>query len=216
MQKGEEPSSGSEEKSEESEESEEPQKKFTRFQFESSEEEEEEKRVIKPMKDKRIEAFNVVYKDLKNHVKINDFSALLDDFANLNKELDKSKQLVEKEGIPMIYIKGLVALENAVNDVDKKALSSLQTKSWNALKNKIKKHNKDYEDKIKEYRAKPVKSDKEEEEKEEGKEEEEEEEEEEESSEEEEVGSEKESSGEEEEETQDRTKMTPAERRKKV
>ncbi len=228
MQKGESSSSGSEDESDKSSESEEDQKKFTRFNFESSSDSDtEEHRKVRPMKDKRMDAFRNVLKEIGNHIKINDFSALIDDFVSLNKELDKSKQLVEKEGVPKLYFKGLVLIEDAVNDVNKKSLSSMQTKSWNSLRNKVKKHDKDYEDKLKEYRENPIKSedeaeksDKESDEEkkakrkpkkkraesgEEGS-----------SDEDKEKSDEDESSSESEEETQDRSKMTPEERRKKV
>lgn len=219
MQRGEEPSSGSEEEDEKGSESEGDQKRFTRFDIESSSgSEEEEHRVVRTMKDKRIDAFKAVIKEINNHIKINDFSALIDDFGNLNKELDKSKQLVEKEGIPKLYYKGLALLEDAVNDVNKKSLSSIQTKSWNALKNRLKKHNKDHEEKLKEYRANPLKSEDEaeEEEKEEPEEKKKEESEEEEKSEEEDEDEDEDDEDDEEEESQDRSKMTPEERRKKV
>ena len=221
MSKGEEPSSEEEHDSEEDEESEEDQKKFSRFAFESSEESDEnEHRVIKTMKDKRIDAFKKVITEIKNHVKINDFSALQDDFAALNKELDKSRQLIEQEGIPMIYIKGLVLIEDSVNEGKKQKLTTLQNRAWSTLKNKLKKHNKDYEQKITEYRANPIVSDEEKEEKEElekkSEKSEDEKDEDEDADEDEDKNkdeSEEESS---EEEIQDRSKMTPEERRKKV
>ena len=107
MSRGEEPSSESENESDENKN--EPAEEGPQYKhFEtSSESEEEQKRVVRTMKDKRMDAFKAVITEIKNHRNINDFSAMLDDFANLNKELEKSKQLVEKEGLPPVYLKGL-------------------------------------------------------------------------------------------------------------
>ena len=223
VHRGEESSSESEKESEEHGEEEAPQSRFTHFKFESSSESEEEHRTIKTMKDKRIDAFKLLLKEITNHTKINDFSALLDDFGNLGKELEKSKQWVEQEGIPMLYVKGLVIIEDCVNETDRKSLSTLQLRAWNTLKNRLKKHNKDYEDKIAEYRKNPIATDEEAEEKPAEKEEESEEQkasekskdEEAEESEEKSVKDEEEESSSEEEEQQDRSKMTPEERRRK-
>lgn len=227
MRAGDEESSEESEKEEEEEPEEAPQSRFTNFKFESSSESEEEHRTIKTMKDKRIDAFRQVLKEIRNHAKINDFSKLTDDFGELNKELEKSKQLVEQEGIPKLYFKGLVLIEDCINEINKKTLSTLQLRAWNTLKNRLKKHNKDYETQLEDYRKNPIATDEEEEKKPEPEESEEEEEkakkeeksdedeENEDENEDQEGEDESEESESEEEETQDRSKMTPEERRKK-
>lgn len=43
-------------------------------------------------------------------MKINDFNALYTEFENLTKEYEKSKRVVEKEGVPIFYIATLYLL----------------------------------------------------------------------------------------------------------
>lgn len=62
--------------------------------FDDSSESEEENRVVKTGKDKRAETMNNIIKDLKNHLKINDFSMLMDDFDKLTDEIAKSGSII--------------------------------------------------------------------------------------------------------------------------
>lgn len=48
--------------------------------FEDSEESEEEQRTVVSKTDKQLESVNAVIKDINNHLKISDFSALMQDF----------------------------------------------------------------------------------------------------------------------------------------
>jgi len=126
---------------------------------ESSEEEEtQEKRIVRSTRDKRFEEITTTIGQLRNHIKINDWNSIHNDFEKLNKQIDKTKQIIQKEGIPRIYIKALVMLEDAIvttKESKEKAGNKNNAKSYNAMKQKLKKHNKTYEKEIGEYRKNP-------------------------------------------------------------
>eukprot|EP00696_Hemimastix_kukwesjijk_P012527 gnl/Hemi2/25765_TR8666_c0_g2_i1.p1 gnl/Hemi2/25765_TR8666_c0_g2~~gnl/Hemi2/25765_TR8666_c0_g2_i1.p1 ORF type:complete len:872 (-),score=362.83 gnl/Hemi2/25765_TR8666_c0_g2_i1:108-2456(-) len=90
------------------------------------------------------------------------------DFEKLNKQLAKMAVIVQKEGIPNIYWRAIIALEDAVNATQanpelKKKMSPTTSKSFNTLRQKLKKHLKPYETQIAAFRANPVGSDEEDE-----------------------------------------------------
>eukprot|EP00741_Cyanophora_paradoxa_P004984 tig00000842_g4832.t1 len=129
---------------------------------ESSSDEEHVKRVVRSAKDKRFDAMTSVIKSMRNHIKINDWNAIANDFDELNKQLAKANQITAKEGIPRFYIKALVTLEDFIkatseNADAKKKMSPTNAKSFNTMKQKLKKHNKPYEADIEKYRANPDK-----------------------------------------------------------
>lgn len=55
--------------------------------FGESSESEEETRVVKTGQDKKIEHLNLIFSDLKNHLKINDFGQIMVDFERLTTEI---------------------------------------------------------------------------------------------------------------------------------
>ena len=61
----------------------------------TSSESEEEKRVVRSAKDKRADELRVILRQLNNHKKIRDFSALLSDFEELLKIYEKGKKADE-------------------------------------------------------------------------------------------------------------------------
>jgi len=138
-------------------------KKVTNYFSESSEE--EEGRRVKTEKEKRYDAIKEVIEKIKEKIKIKDFGAILDGFDDLNKQVEKAKKIVEKEGVPIFYTRICWALENLVNSLsseDKKALKPANARAFNSLKHNLKKNNKKYEAKIAEFAKNPVYSDKEE------------------------------------------------------
>ncbi len=73
------------------------------------------------------------------------------DFEKLNKQVQKEAE------VPALYIKTLIQLEDVVrktgdNAEAKKKMSATNSKSFNALKQKLKKNNKQYTDQIEEQR----------------------------------------------------------------
>lgn len=91
-----------------------------------SDSEEEEKRVIKTEKQKRWGKLKEIKQSISQKMKINDFNALYTEFENLTKEFEKSKRVVEKEGIPTFYISTLFVMLTFLNNFpneEKKKLS---------------------------------------------------------------------------------------------
>lgn len=122
---------------------------------------EEEKRVVRSEKDKRFQAINDVIKKIKEKLKIEDFAAISDEFDELNKNMDKAKKIIEKEGVPRFYIRICYVLENYINNYPpekKKNLKTANNKGFNALKSKLKKNNKNYVTQLEEFKKVPFSS----------------------------------------------------------
>lgn len=118
-------------------------------------ESEEEKRVVKSEKDKRFGAMKDTIKKIYDKIKINDFVAIYNEFMELNKLLEKSKKIIEKEGLPRFYIRICFMLENLTNNLsaeEKKKFSASNNKSFNILKQQIKKNNKNYTKEIEDFK----------------------------------------------------------------
>ncbi|ESO09399.1 hypothetical protein HELRODRAFT_109647 [Helobdella robusta] len=134
-----------------------------------SDDDEETRRVVKSTKDKKFEELQTIITNLKNHKKIKDMSNVLTgnfyrlhlkDFEDLGKAFEKAKKIIEKEGIPRFFIRSLVELEGFVNqhwdDAEgRKLLSKANSKGLTALRQKLKKYNKNFEDKLANYRENP-------------------------------------------------------------
>lgn len=127
-----------------------------------SDDEDDTKRVVKSAKDKRFDILQTTIKSMRNSMKINDIAKIQTEYENLSKEYDKAKNVVEKEGIPNFYIKCLADLEDYIQvqweDTDgRKKLSKLNAKALASLRQKLKKYNRDFEEKINVYRSDPTK-----------------------------------------------------------
>ncbi|KAJ5465192.1 Eukaryotic translation initiation factor 3 subunit C [Penicillium daleae] len=130
---------------------------FLKDESESEEEEEEEKvTVVKSAKDKRLEGLENTIKLIENAEKINDWSVISTEFDNLNRQILK---ITQSGSVPKIYIQAVADLEDFVNEsVSKqkaasKKMNASQQKGFNAVKQRIKKNNKDYAAQIEKYRA---------------------------------------------------------------
>lgn len=106
-------------------------------------------------KDKLTGAMNAILKDVNNHLKINDFSALQQDFesysAELQKDYDQQRGMIYQKALgdgvlPIQYLRVLVKMENAINETsqsvkDKKVnLNKTNSVALNKLKQKLKKY----------------------------------------------------------------------------
>lgn len=130
-------------------------KKKIMFRDVDTSDSEEEKRVVKSEKDKRFSALRETIKKIHDKIKINDFVAIYNEFMELNKLVEKSKKIIDKEGVPRFYIRICFMLENLTTNMsaaDKKKLSASNNKSFNILKQQIKKNNKNYVKEIEQFK----------------------------------------------------------------
>ncbi|PYI12016.1 eukaryotic translation initiation factor 3 subunit EifCc [Aspergillus sclerotiicarbonarius CBS 121057] len=158
----------SEEESSEEEESEEEESsededagktganRFIKNVSESEESEDEERvTVVKSAKDKRLEELENTIKLIENAEKINDWAVISTEFDKLNRQIVK---IVQSGPTPRIYVKTVADLEDFVNETvskqksSNKKMNASNAKGFNAVKQRIKKNNKDYAAQIDKYR----------------------------------------------------------------
>ncbi|KAL4976075.1 eukaryotic translation initiation factor 3 subunit 8 N-terminus-domain-containing protein [Aspergillus desertorum] len=123
-----------------------------------SEESEEEDvvKVVKSAKNKRLEELESTIKLIDNAQKINDWAVISSEFDKMNRQIVK---IVQSGPVPKIYVKTVADLEDFVNETiakqksSNKKMNASNAKGFNAIKQKIKKNNKDYAAQIEKYRA---------------------------------------------------------------
>lgn len=145
---------------------------FTKQVLLLSDDEEDTKRVVRSAKDKRFEELTNLIKTIRNAMKIRDMSKCLEEFEQLCRAFVKSKNIVDKEGVPKFYIRLLADLEDYLNQLwedkeGKKKMNKNNAKALSTLRQKIRKYNRDYETEIANYKENPDQSAEEEEEKDE-------------------------------------------------
>ncbi|EPS30717.1 Eukaryotic translation initiation factor 3 subunit C [Penicillium oxalicum] len=130
---------------------------FLKDDSDSEEEEEEEKvTVVKSAKDKRLEGLESTIKLIENAEKINDWAVISTEFDNLNRQIVK---ITQTGPVPKIYVQAVADLEDFVNEsvakqkASNKKMNASNQKGFNAVKQRIKKNNKDYAAQIEKYRA---------------------------------------------------------------
>ena len=138
---------------------------------EEGSEDEDQPKVVKSAKDKRLEELESVIKLLDNAVKINDWSSISSEFDKLNRVLGK----IPSEKPPKQYVRIIADLEVksfvypllsdtltifqdfmnetiAKQKVSPKKMNTTNSKGLNAMKQKLKRNNKDYGGEIFKYR----------------------------------------------------------------
>lgn len=120
-------------------------------------------RVVKSAKDRTFASLQHSIKMIRNAMKIQDYAAVQENFDSLAKNMNTSKARTILEahgGVPRFCIKVLVDVEDFFNNRRKdkvafRKLSPRQGRSFNRMVLTLRKHNKKYEELIKEYRVNP-------------------------------------------------------------
>ncbi|EGS17777.1 eukaryotic translation initiation factor 3 subunit-like protein [Thermochaetoides thermophila DSM 1495] len=122
---------------------------------ESESDDEEGQHKVKSAKDKRHEELEATIIAIQNSQKINDWSTIANEFDKLNRQVVK---LVEGGKAPKSYIKCIAELEDFLNEtlakqkVTPKKMNATNARGLNAVKQKIKKNNKEYQSQIDAFR----------------------------------------------------------------
>ncbi|KAF2865953.1 eukaryotic translation initiation factor 3 subunit C [Massariosphaeria phaeospora] len=126
----------------------------------SESEDEEGSKVLKSAKDKRFEELEGTIRLIENAEKINDWSVISTEYDKLNRQLPVL--IKQNDGkIPKLYIKAVADLETVMLEtIDKqkvtpKKMNAVMTRGLNAVRQKIRKLNKDYSKDIDAYRESP-------------------------------------------------------------
>ncbi|KAL4943134.1 eukaryotic translation initiation factor 3 subunit C [Aspergillus oleicola] len=131
--------------------------RFMRDVSESEESEDEDVvKVVKSAKDKRLEELEATVKLIDNAQKINDWAVISAEFDKMNRQIVK---IAQSGPVPKVYVKTVADLEDFVNETvtkqksSNKKMNASNAKGFNAIKQKIKKNNKDYAAQVEKYRA---------------------------------------------------------------
>ncbi|KAF2761179.1 eukaryotic translation initiation factor 3 subunit C [Pseudovirgaria hyperparasitica] len=116
--------------------------------------------VVKSAKDKRFEELEGTIRLIENAEKINDWAVISTEFDKLNRQVPNLIRQNDSK-TPKLYIKAIADMEVLVNEtVEKqkgtqKKMNAVNTRGLNAVRQKIRKNNKEYTKDIESYRADP-------------------------------------------------------------
>lgn len=124
------------------------------------EESDEEKRVVRSSKDKRFSEINETIKAIRNHKKIKDITKVQEGFTTLCQIYAKSQNVIAKNGCPRAFIRCIADLETYIKEFweDKEGrskLNKINSKALAALRQNVRKYNKDFITEIEEYQKNP-------------------------------------------------------------
>jgi len=123
---------------------------------------EDEVRVVKSQKDRKWDSIQEGIVRIRNARKNSDWPLIQDEFANVNKMIEKSKMLILQSGLPPFYVKMLMEVEDhvqlALKDKDAiKKMKPVVSRALNQMKLQVRKHNENYKEGIADCRANPDK-----------------------------------------------------------
>ncbi|TPX14373.1 uncharacterized protein E0L32_005569 [Thyridium curvatum] len=130
--------------------------KFFEDTSESEESEEEGTVRVKSAKDKRYDELEATITAITNGQKINDWSSISTEFDKLNRQVEK---LRVGSNAPKVYIKCVAELEDFMNEtiakqkVTPKKMNATNARGLNAVKQRIRKISKEYQQQVEAYRA---------------------------------------------------------------
>ncbi|KAI0029213.1 eukaryotic translation initiation factor 3 subunit 8 [Vararia minispora EC-137] len=139
-----------------------PKKAGSRFLKGDSDEDESDedvKRIVKSARDKRLEEMEATGKTMDNALKINDWTAIQNEFDKLTRMVQRQQNM--SEPVPSFFIRTLASLEASVNDAlirekeSKKKMNALNARALTAMKQKVKKMTKEYEQDIRSFQQDP-------------------------------------------------------------
>eukprot|EP00124_Ichthyophonus_hoferi_P003121 Ihof_evm3s253 gene=Ihof_evmTU3s253 len=116
------------------------------------------KRSVRSRKEARFDEMEKAVQGIKNHMKINDWSAILGDFDALQKAAVKARNVISTQGYPQFYLRILLVLDVYIKEANenkeaKKKMDKLKAKAMMAMKQKVSKHNKTLEAELTKYRT---------------------------------------------------------------
>ncbi|KAI9594614.1 eukaryotic translation initiation factor 3 subunit 8 N-terminus-domain-containing protein [Syncephalis fuscata] len=129
----------------------------------SESEDEDVKRVVRSAKDKRFEEMRTCVNKIESARRTNNWVLLATEFDKLTKTVTKSQNVIKQTGIPSFFTRALVSIEDFLKESQddkeaRKKMNASNAKAMTAMKQKIRKHNKQYERDIEAFRANPVSS----------------------------------------------------------
>ncbi|KAK7191164.1 Translation initiation factor 3 subunit c [Paraphaeosphaeria sporulosa] len=124
----------------------------------SESDEDEGAKVLKSAKDKRFEELEGTIRLIENAEKINDWAVIQEQFDKLNRQIPAL--IRQNDGrVPKVYIQAIADLETTMNEtlekqkVSPKKMNAINTRGLNAVRQKIRKNNKEYAKDVDAYRA---------------------------------------------------------------
>jgi len=118
--------------------------------------EDEERKIVKSVKDKKFEEIQTHTDNIKLNLENNNWNAVQNEYDKLTKAVQKGNNIIRREGVPTFLTAILVELDDKIKSVtnqDVRKMNKLNARSFNALKQGIKKFSKQYENEIKKYRS---------------------------------------------------------------
>lgn len=128
---------------------------------ESDESDEEKVTVVKSAKDKRFDELEGTIRLIENAQKISDWNSINEQYDKMNRQLPTLQRALDGKA-PKMFIKTIAELETQVTEafekqkVTPKKMNPIAQKGLNALRQKIRKNNRDYHDDIEAYRKDPA------------------------------------------------------------
>ncbi|KAI9345464.1 eukaryotic translation initiation factor 3 subunit 8 N-terminus-domain-containing protein [Zopfochytrium polystomum] len=126
---------------------------------EQDSEDENRRKILRLARDKKFEDMRNIIRLINNGKKINDWSAIQNEFEKLNKAYAKISGSVTTA--PRFFVRALAQLEDLVKEASEKKeqvkkMSQLNAKALVAMKQKLRKYNKGFEAEIEAWKANPI------------------------------------------------------------